>query len=882
MPAFATRTSSLFSRVLPGMEVNFRLEAALGFARVHLLTIFPEGSSTEEFARLFEGQRTIPDDIQRTGNEEVTGISLNDWVKRVHDNGGICIAAHVDNDQGVRCRFRQTAVDTLKLFSDASAQTLERENLVGDHLKQYLFDSVLDAVEIHRSSDAPHYRWVDKRDGTNRYITTVLTFDAHCVEQFARSNRVTYAKMTHLGMQGLRDAIQFPDTRIRFPEDLPTPTSPIVKGMRIDGGDASFFNDLTIAFAENLSCIIGTRGSGKSTVVEALRYVFGYNRTLKELESLQRPIRDIQRRNLQDCLIQVIYQTSAGEERILGATFDEKSDYSTKVYSRDGTYMEIPDVESSGDFPMRLFGWSEIETLGRSYSKQRDLLDRLIPNLPSVLSQRAGLRDRIILNRRKVEHSIEKLRVAYESRDSEIKKFKEYKDDFGRMNTPEVKDLFTNLDFSKERRNVLMRLYENSEALHQDLTDDHRKWLQDDIEDLLEKGDETLRQWWREEESVLGLAKREAEMRNHVTRAAELAKEFSSVVREHGLGVKRVIDSVNEDLQKKVAENSTLQKVADLRANADDRLRRVAKLRDDYLERLNELHEILEERRALCGELKEIQGEITEIRAQHNSKIETVLNEFLPGEMQVEIALRPSGDKEEFGKWLYSVFGARGSQAKRIRQVVEERVSPMEFAQMIEDELLGALLEGDETESCLDSKDPEVCLSRTKVFEHDQTADVPVVRNDGVMLKQLLDLQEVNWDDEESILLNGIPVNRKSPGQRSSAMLPLIALAEKTPLVIDQPEDNLDKRLIGSVLARVLAKLKEQRQIIVCTHDPNILVGGDAEQVIVFEAESDRRGRVVNHGSIDNDDIVGTVVDLLEGGAEAFRRRQKRYGRRRS
>ena len=75
---------------------------------------------------------------------------------------------------------------------------------------------------------------------------------------------------------------------------------------------------------------------------------------------------------------------------------------------------------------------------------------------------------------------------------------------------------------------------------------------------------------------------------------------------------------------------------------------------------------------------------------------------------------------------------------------------------------------------------------------------------------------------------------------------------------------------------------KEQRQIIVCTHDPNILVGGDAEQVVVLEAESDRRGRVVSHGSIDNDDIVGTVVDLLEGGAEAFRRRRKRYGRRRS
>jgi len=54
-------------------------------------------------------------------------------------------------------------------------------------------------------------------------------------------------------------------------------------------------------------------------------------------------------------------------------------------------------------------------------------------------------------------------------------------------------------------------------------------------------------------------------------------------------------------------------------------------------------------------------------------------------------------------------------------------------------------------------------------------------------------------------------------------------------------------------------------------------VGGDAEQVIVLEAESDRRGKVALHGSIDNDDIVDTVVDLLEGGDEAFAVRRKRY-----
>jgi len=144
-------------------------------------------------------------------------------------------------------------------------------------------------------------------------------------------------------------------------------------------------------------------------------------------------------------------------------------------------------------------------------------------------------------------------------------------------------------------------------------------------------------------------------------------------------------------------------------------------------------------------------------------------------------------------------------------------------------------------------------------------------------LNMILSVQETTWDDYETILLNGGPVNEKSPGQRSSAMLPLIALAERTPLVIDQPEDNLDKRLIGRVLMRVLAELKERRQIIVCTHDPNILVGGDAEQVIVLDAVSDKKGKVSQHGSIDNKSIVETVIELLEGGADAFRSRSRRY-----
>ena len=109
-------------------------------------------------------------------------------------------------------------------------------------------------------------------------------------------------------------------------------------------------------------------------------------------------------------------------------------------------------------------------------------------------------------------------------------------------------------------------------------------------------------------------------------------------------------------------------------------------------------------------------------------------------------------------------------------------------------------------------------------------------------------------------------------------MLPLIALVEDAPLIIDQPEDNLDNRLVGRMLVDILANLKEKRQIIVATHNPNIVVSGDAEQVIVLNAISISEGECKDSGSIDNDAIVKSIIALLEGGKEAFLIRSRRYG----
>ena len=74
----------------------------------------------------------------------------------------------------------------------------------------------------------------------------------------------------------------------------------------------------------------------------------------------------MQKANLAGCIIRVVYHTESGEVRVLTATFDEKADYVTRVSTATGEALEVPDVETSGDYPLRLFGWSEIEMLGRS------------------------------------------------------------------------------------------------------------------------------------------------------------------------------------------------------------------------------------------------------------------------------------------------------------------------------------------------------------------------------------------------------------------------------------------------------------------------------------------------------------------------------------
>jgi ABC-type cobalamin/Fe3+-siderophores transport system ATPase subunit len=123
-----------------------------------------------------------------------------------------------------------------------------------------------------------------------------------------------------------------------------------------------------------------------------------------------------------------------------------------------------------------------------------------------------------------------------------------------------------------------------------------------------------------------------------------------------------------------------------------------------------------------------------------------------------------------------------------------------------------------------------------------------------------------------------IPVLQLSDGQRHTILLTIAMLAESNvPLIIDQPEDDLDNAFIFSSIVTTLRAIKERRQVILVTHNANIAVLGDSELILPMCRVSDC-GKATHRGSIDTQATKDCVQNILEGGPDAFRRRMEIYG----
>ncbi len=125
-----------------------------------------------------------------------------------------------------------------------------------------------------------------------------------------------------------------------------------------------------------------------------------------------------------------------------------------------------------------------------------------------------------------------------------------------------------------------------------------------------------------------------------------------------------------------------------------------------------------------------------------------------------------------------------------------------------------------------------------------------------------------------------IEFKNASAGQQATALLKVLLKESTGPLMIDQPEEDLDNAIIQQITEE-LWKAKERRQIIFSSHNANIVVNGDAELVIRcdYRKEGDRtKGHIAGEGAIDVAEIKDAIKSVMEGGEKAFELRRRKYG----
>lgn len=171
-------------------------------------------------------------------------------------------------------------------------------------------------------------------------------------------------------------------------------------------------------------------------------------------------------------------------------------------------------------------------------------------------------------------------------------------------------------------------------------------------------------------------------------------------------------------------------------------------------------------------------------------------------------------------------------------------------------------------------------LSRLEFVVADQKKIIPKLTPDGwldLSLTELADFPEFEYRAKED---EYIPFDSASAGQQASALLATLLSQGGTPLIIDQPEDDLDSDTVQEIVAKIWES-KSGRQLIFSSHNANLVVNGDADLVLVcayVNAGDQSAGHIKEQGAIDVSAVRDQITTVMEGGEKAFRLRKEKYG----
>jgi len=308
----------------------------------------------------------------------------------------------------------------------------------------------------------------------------------------------------------------------------------------------------------------------------------------------------------------------------------------------------------------------------------------------------------------------------------------------------------------------------------------------------------------------------------------------------------------------------------------------------------NALKAWIEKKSVIENELKELQFKkskieenkirIKDLQAQRKNKYKELIETKFNQQKQY-ISLKDKLESDNSIKFEVRVIFNDNKFYDRENAIINHGSgnSPDFIRQMLKDKIIDKINNPDEGKNIEDAFD---CVN-----DENFISDVfGYIKNYDNLLKKSFKMKDFyNWlyDDYYEvnyyIYYKDKPLDTLSPGQKGLALMKIFLKLDNStkPLLIDQPEDNLDNKSVFNDLVDDLKEIKKKRQIIIATHNPNLVVNTDSEQVIVAKFEDnpvDGKCRIsYTTGGLEDINIRELVCDILEGGDNAFMKREQRY-----
>lgn len=800
--------------VFPGFEVATT-------ERVHWVCLFPEETSEAELER-YLGTLRFSDPRKRTGPSTLGG---NDLLAAVEDLGGFCYAAHATGPRNGLL----TKKGLQHIWKDKRLRAAQIPGLLEDLPQKYK------QIVLNKNAD---YR----RD---REIALINAKDVTDPDVLMERGTSCYIKMTAPCFSSFVVAFKDAQSRVRISLPDEQHYSQIID-IKIEG---AYFTELSTNISEHLNAIIGGRGTGKSTVLECLRY------------ALNVPHKGSEAALQGDQIVKENLGGSGGRVKVrLRSAANNSEEYT--VIRRFGENPRVIDKhgnESSLDpnkdlVPqIEIYGQNEIHELVRDPESLTRVLDRFYPEIDG---QELQLKEAY----RMLKENSEQLKKAHfrkdqiEARIADLPKLEERAKQFQ--------------EHGLEAKLRIVPLLEKERLIGPRIEEEVRRvqlaiqGLTEALPDLVFLGDSTIGHL----PHVDLLKKARTELEHLDQSLRQKISTIEDIIKPVQSNISGIIENLNAELQRSeemlIAEFAKLPSVAGrtgrqvgqeyqklLRAMEEVKPER-AKLRSskELVAHLNQ------KRRNLLGEISDLRSERTLVKQKAVKKLSKRLKGML------RITLKADSLRRNLLDFIQGLEGVGPQRSRWVKTA--DGLTVMGLVAAIHEGRDALLEKGWGITSSL--ADTLARLDRNSIHQ----------------------LESIDLNDELVIELNVShtgetyrPLDRLSTGQQCTAILHLLLLRNRDPLVMDQPEDNLDNAFIAERIVDELRKAKTERQFLFATHNANIPVFGDAEWIGVCEASEDHAEMPASaQGSIDIPEIRDRVANILEGGREAFLQRKEKYG----